>query len=145
MQRLLVQSACEAFAAADLTKSRSNSGTSSVNQSTASCRSKSGSASPRVERVTRLRRGLYQNRRSSSLCSISGGRGSPETRRGKTSIRRSESTHLSRTLSPLLGMITLISLIAGLWDSPILMEYGQPLFVWLSRDRAYVRVYKLYG
>ena len=25
------------------------------------------------------------------------------------------------------------------------MEYGQPLFVWLSRDRAYVRVYRLYG
>ena len=38
----------------------------------------------------------------------------------------------------------LIDLIAGL-QSPILMEYGQPLFVWLSRDRAYVRVYRLYG
>ena len=25
------------------------------------------------------------------------------------------------------------------------MEYGQLLFVWLSRDRAYVRVYRLYG
>ena len=44
-----------------------------------------------------------------------------------------------------------LGLIAGLpasevrvGQSPILMEYGQALFVWLSRDRAYVRVYRLY-
>ena len=34
-------------------------------------------------------------------------------------------------------------------QSPILKEYGQPLFVWLSRDwpsvRTYLRVYRLYG
>ena len=38
---------------------------------------------------------------------------------------------------------------ARVGQSPILMEYGQPLFVWLSRDwpsvRTYVRVYRLYG
>ena len=105
MQRLLVQSACEAFAAADISKSRSNSGASSVNQSSTSTsvRSKSTVQSPTTERVTALRRGLFQHRRSSSLCSISGGRGSPEALRGKYSIKRSESIHLSRTLSPLLG------------------------------------------
>ena len=105
MQRLLVQSACEAFAAADISKSRSNSGASSVNQSStsASIRSKSNVHSPATERVSALRRGLFQNRRSSSLCSISGGRGSPEASRGKHCIKRSESIHLSRTSSPFLG------------------------------------------
>ena len=38
---------------------------------------------------------------------------------------------------------------ARVGQSPILKEYGQPLFVWLSRDwpsvRTYVRVYRLYG
>ena len=110
MQRLLVQSACESFAAADITKSRSNSGASSINQSStsASIRSKSAVHSPTTERVTALRRGLFQHRRSSSLCSISGGRGSPETLRGKYCIKRSESIHLSRTLSPLLGKAKLM-------------------------------------
>ncbi|KAL9975174.1 hypothetical protein ACROYT_G012301 [Oculina patagonica] len=106
MQRLLVQSACEAFAAADISKSRSNSGASSINQSStsASVRSKSNVHSPITERVSTLRRGLFQHRRSSSLCSISGGRGSQETLRGKhSSIKRSESIHLSRTLSPFLA------------------------------------------
>ena len=105
MQRLLVQSACEAFAAADISKSRSNSGASSINQSSisASFRSKSNVYSPITERVSALRRGLFQQRRSSSLCSISGGRGSPEMGRGKHCIKRSESIHLSRTMSPLLG------------------------------------------
>lgn len=106
MQRLLVQSACEAFAAADISKSRSNSGASSVNQSstgTSSLRSKSVVHSPKAERLSTLRRGHFQHKRSSSLCSISGGRGSPGVVRGKTFIRRSESIQLSRTLSPLLA------------------------------------------
>ena len=106
MQRLLVQSACEAFAAADISKSRSNSGVSSVNQSStgaSSIRSKSSVHSPTIERVSTLRRGLFQHRRSSSLCSISGGCGSPEIGRGRHAIKRSESIHLSRTLSPLLA------------------------------------------
>ena len=38
---------------------------------------------------------------------------------------------------------------ARVGQSPIPMKYGQPLFVWLSRDwpsvRTYVRVYRLYG
>ena len=106
MQRLLVQSACEAFAAADITKSRSNSGASSINQGSVSSnvRSKAGVQSPATERVSALRRGLFQHRRSSSLCSILGGRGSPETGRGKQFIKRSESIHIARTLSPRLGM-----------------------------------------
>ena len=114
MQRLLVQSACEAFAATDISKSRSNSGASSINQSSiggSSLKSKSSVHSPTVERVSTLRRGLLQHRRSSSLCSISGGRGSPEVGRGKHAIQRSESIHLSRTLSPLLGKTTLIEFI----------------------------------
>ena len=41
--------------------------------------------------------------------------------------------------------VTLESEKVQVGQSPILMEYGQPLFVWLSRDRAYVRVYRLYG
>ena len=41
--------------------------------------------------------------------------------------------------------VFLAGLFARVGQSPILMEYGQPLFVWLSRDRAYVRVYRLYG
>ena len=110
MQRLLVQSACEAFAATDITKSRSNSGASLINQSStgaSSVRSKSSVHSPKVERVSTLRRGLFQHKRSSSLCSISGGRGSPEIVRGKQPMKRSESIHLSRTQSPLLGKIAL--------------------------------------
>ncbi|XP_067053198.1 uncharacterized protein [Acropora muricata] len=105
MQRLLVQSACEAFAAADISKSRSNSGTSSVNQSssgTSNVRSKSVHL-PKVERIANLRRELFQHKRSSSLCSIPGGRCSPGMSRGKNVIRRSESTQFSRTLSPLLA------------------------------------------
>ena len=32
------------------------------------------------------------------------------------------------------------------WDrAPYVIEYGQPLFVWLSRDWPSVRVYRLYG
>ena len=115
MQRLLVQSACEAFAAADITKSRSNSGASSINQGSASTslRSKANVQSPATERVSALRRGLFQHRRSSSLCSISGGRGSPETGRGKHAIKRSESIHIARTLSPLLGMAIFLDSVLG--------------------------------
>lgn len=108
MQRLLVQSACEAFAAADISKSRSNSGTSSVNQSssgTSNVRSKSIYL-PKLEKIANLRRELFQHKRSSSLCSIPGGRCSPGMSRGKNVIRRSESTQFSRTLSPLLGEAT---------------------------------------
>lgn len=102
MQRLLVQSACEAFTAADLSKSRSNSNTSAHNQSSAagSFRSKAAAnQSPRLERIDSLRKG----RRSSSLCSIPRGgiiRSSPETVSG---IKRSESIHVSQMLSPQLG------------------------------------------
>lgn len=114
MQRLLVQSACETFAATDISKSRSNSGASSVNcqNSTAASglKSKSSVHSPKVERISALRRGLFQHKRSSSLCSMSGGRGSPETGRGRHAIKRSESIHLSRTLSPLFGKSTLSEL-----------------------------------
>ncbi|XP_032222674.2 uncharacterized protein LOC5521422 isoform X1 [Nematostella vectensis] len=97
MQRLLVQSACEAFYSTDLSKSRSNSGTSSCAHAphAASIRS------PRVCPSDSLRRGY----RSSSLCSLSRGlvRASPETIKGVGSLRRSESIHMSRTLSPLLA------------------------------------------
>ncbi|XP_031563112.1 uncharacterized protein LOC116298715 [Actinia tenebrosa] len=102
MQRLLVQSACEAFTAADLSKSRSNSNASSHNQPTAagSFRSKAASnQSPRLERINSLRNG----RLSSSMCSIPRGglvRSSTEGARG---IKRSESIHVSRMLSPQLG------------------------------------------
>ena len=34
---------------------------------------------------------------------------------------------------------------ARVGQSPILMEYGQPLSVWLSRDWPSLRVYRLYG
>ena len=125
MQRLLVQSACEAFAAADISKSRSNSGASSVNQSstgTSSLRSKSVVHSPKAERLSTLRRGHFQHKRSSSLCSISGGRGSPGVVRGKTFIRRSESIQLSRTLSPLLGEITLFLFFVLLIINPSILK-----------------------
>ena len=102
MQRLLVQSACEAFAATDITKSRSNSGASLMNH-TVSARTKSSAHSPKVEKASNLRRELLQPRRSSSLCSMSGGHGSPEAVRGKRPIKRSESIHLSKAQSPLLG------------------------------------------
>ena len=93
-----MQSACEAFAAADVLKSRSSSTASSTNQWSASSsfRSKSSAGS--------FRQGAsLHSRRSSSLCSIASNKAG--TTRGRAAIRRAESIHLSRTLSPLLGEV----------------------------------------
>ena len=108
MQRLLVQSACEAFVAADLSKSRSISGTSSTNHWAIpnSIRFKSSIQSPRLERMALLQSGSFRRYRSSSFCSIPDltvrGDNSPSSvRRG---IKRSESMHISGDYSPRLGM-----------------------------------------
>ena len=51
----------------------------------------------------------------------------------------------------LLLVLLILLLLAGLprerdaRGSPILIEYGRPLFVWLSRNWSSVRVYRLYG
>ena len=58
---------------------------------------------------------------------------------------------VSRLLLLLLLLLLILLLLAGLprerdaRGSPILIEYGRPLFVWLSRDWSSVRVYRLYG
>ena len=46
-----------------------------------------------------------------------------------------------KIFSDILLKVTSPTILAG----PILMEYGQPLFVSLSRDGPSVRVYRLYG
>ena len=70
---------------------------------TVSARTKASAHSPKVEKAYNLRRGCLQHKRSSSLCSMSGGHGSPEAVRGKRPIKRSASSHLSKAQSPLLG------------------------------------------
>ena len=96
MQRLLVQSACEAFVAADGPKSRSSSNASSTIQWSASSSFRSRSSAGSFRQGSAL-----QHRRSSSLCSIASMKGPGN--RAKAAIHRSESIHLARTLSPLLG------------------------------------------
>ena len=90
MQNRLIQSACEAFAAAsDVTRSRSDSGSSSSRSS--SLKSTKG-VSPIVNKRIALQRTNSYKRRSISLQSIPDDNGSEADENGVTSFKMAESS-----------------------------------------------------